>query len=83
MIHLPIHTLLRRSFHAQRAKIGPCIAAEGLSPGNPRFCAISPPMTGCLQKELAAAAISSPLPFPRCDWHGGSRADPPQGLRAG
>ncbi len=60
MNHLPIHTLLRRSFHAQRAKIGPCIAAEGLSPGQPKILRYLASHDGCLQKELAASCDIEP-----------------------
>lgn len=54
MSHLPIHTLLRRCFQAQRAAIGPCIAQEGLSPGQPKILSYLISHDGCLQKELAA-----------------------------
>ena len=60
MTRLPIHTLLRRSFHAQRAQIGPCIAAEGLSPGQPKILRYLAAHDGCLQKELASSCDIEP-----------------------
>ena len=60
MSNLPIHTLLRRCFQAQRAQIGPCIAQEGLSPGQPKILSYLMTHNGCLQKELAAICDIEP-----------------------
>lgn len=60
MSNLPVHTLLRRCFQAQRATIGPCIAQEGLSPGQPKILSYLMNHDGCLQKELAASCDIEP-----------------------
>jgi len=60
MSKLPIHTLLRRCFQAQRAAIGPCIAREGLSPGQPKILSYLIHHDGCLQKELASSCDIEP-----------------------
>ena len=60
MTNLPVHTMLRRCFQAQRAAIGPCIAREGLSPGQPKILSYLMSHDGCLQKELAASCDIEP-----------------------
>ena len=49
----PVHILLRRCYHAQRGQIGPFVAAEGLSPGQPKILHYLISHDGCLQKDLA------------------------------
>ena len=57
---LPIHTVLRRSFHAQRSTIAPHIAAEGLSPGQPKILSYLAAHDGCQQKDLACSCDIEP-----------------------